>query len=273
MLPQPLPLLSIVTTSYNQSGFIEETIQSVINQSYPFIEYIIVDGGSTDGTHEILKKYNENIDVVIIESDRGPADALNKGFSVATGEYFAFLNSDDTYDTNFVDLTLSALLSSGSDLVYSDVRFIDKYSKPITPYRFPLAYAVSVSPKKLLAKACIIPQQGSIWSRRLFDSGIRFNEENTTCWDLEFYVEAVCAGFCIQPVHHCLSNFRLHDSSITGESLFSSPNHINSRANRRLTDHARIKKTLIDHGFSCSSVESYLLRIDNLIRRSFRLLS
>lgn len=90
------PLVSIITPSYNQGKFIEETIQSVLNQDYPNIEYIVIDGGSTDNTIDILKKYEGRLRW-ISEPDKGQSDAINKGFAMARGSMMAWLNSDDTY--------------------------------------------------------------------------------------------------------------------------------------------------------------------------------
>jgi len=92
---QDFPKISIVTPSYNQGDFIEETIQSVLNQNYPNLEYIIIDGGSTDNTIEIIKKYEDSITYWVSEKDNGQSDAINKGFSKATGDIFYWINSDD----------------------------------------------------------------------------------------------------------------------------------------------------------------------------------
>jgi glycosyltransferase involved in cell wall biosynthesis len=267
------PKLSIVTTSFNQGHFIERTILSILSQTYSSIEFIVVDGASTDSTLAILDRYKDYIDLIISEPDCGPADALNKGFTRASGDYLAFLNSDDVYDPIFAEVLIAEIVARQVDLIYSDVRFIDKSDAIFTPYNFPFAFAVHVSPKRFLASACIIPQQGAIWTRRLHDYGLKFNTENKTCWDLEFFVDALCAGFKFHPLPRCLSSFRLHDTSITGESLFNDEGSVNSRATYRSIDHARIRSKLLDFGFNVNRIESSLLKADNLARRTFRLLT
>jgi glycosyltransferase involved in cell wall biosynthesis len=94
---KPWPAISVVTPSYNQGQFIEETIRSVLLQEYPNLEYIVIDGGSDDGSVEIIKKYEEWIDYWVSEPDRGQSHAINKGFVQASGEIYAWLNSDDYY--------------------------------------------------------------------------------------------------------------------------------------------------------------------------------
>lgn len=121
-----LPKVSIITPSFNQGRFLEASIRSVLEQDYPNIEYIVVDGGSKDESVEIIKKYQDRLAWWVSEKDRGHADALNKGFSHATGEILAWLNSDDIYFPNAVSEAVSILMSHPQvGMVYGDADLID----------------------------------------------------------------------------------------------------------------------------------------------------
>jgi len=123
------PLISIITPSYNQGQFLEETIRSVLLQDYPAIEYIIIDGGSTDNSKDIIKKYKKKLAWSVSEIDNGQADAINKGLKKATGEFVAWLNSDDIYTENAISSAVEKLKSNPNcGMVYSNVLSIDSES-------------------------------------------------------------------------------------------------------------------------------------------------
>ena len=96
-MDKPFPTISVVTPSYNQGRFLEETICSVLTQSYPCVEYVVIDGASSDDSVEIIRKYAGQLTYWVSETDKGQYDAINKGFARTTGEIMAWLNSDDMY--------------------------------------------------------------------------------------------------------------------------------------------------------------------------------
>ena len=157
------PLVSIITPSYNQGGFIEETIKSVLSQDYPEIEYIVIDGGSIDNTIEILKKYGKKIKWVS-EKDRGQSDAINKGFRMARGDIFAWLNSDDIYLNNAVSKAVAFLnANSDVDMLYGKAMFCNEGSKIIGEYNPP-----EVFDYKMLAVSNSICQPSTFFKRDAF---------------------------------------------------------------------------------------------------------
>ena len=112
------PKLTIVTPSYNQDKFLEQTIRSVLLQNYPNLEFIIIDGGSTDGSAEIIKRYSPWISYWQSEKDKGQGNAINQGFSLASGTYYAWINSDDYYLKNVFLKVMQRFLCSKADFIY-----------------------------------------------------------------------------------------------------------------------------------------------------------
>ncbi|MBN1919396.1 MAG: glycosyltransferase [Verrucomicrobia bacterium] len=135
------PLVSIITPSHNHAAFLEETIRSVLAQDYPNIEYIVVDGGSTDGSVEIIKRYGDRIARWVSEPDEGQSHAINKGFRMATGEIVAWLNSDDLYFPDAVSTAVKCFVADERlGLVYGHGVFVDRdggflrYFTEVEPY-------------------------------------------------------------------------------------------------------------------------------------------
>ena len=117
--------VSIITVAFNSAATIRDTIESVLSQDYPQIEYIVVDGGSTDGTLDIAKEYGSRIDRLVSEPDRGIYDAMNKGIELATGDVIGFLNSDDMYiDSKVVTQLMTAMNSQMADCVFADLIYV-----------------------------------------------------------------------------------------------------------------------------------------------------
>ncbi len=131
------PLVSIVTPSYNQACYLEATLRSVLNQDYPNLEYIVIDGGSSDGSLEIIERYGEGLAYWVSEPDRGQADAINKGLRRAGGEIVAWINSDDFYMAGAVSSAVEALARHPeAGMVYADGLMIDEGGGLLDRHRY-----------------------------------------------------------------------------------------------------------------------------------------
>ncbi len=171
MQPLPdIPKVSIVTPSFNQGRYLEASIRSVLEQDYPNIEYILIDGGSKDNSVEIIKQYQDRLAWWSSEKDKGHADGLNKGFSHATGEILAWLNSDDTYFPGAVSEAVAFLKSHpGVGMVYADADLINdegetigKFASRQTDYRRLLRGSVHIPQATTFFRADLWQQIGPL---------------------------------------------------------------------------------------------------------------
>ena len=195
------PLVSIVTPSYNSGDFLEQAIKSVLQQTYPRIEHIIFDGGSTDSTLEILNRYDHLI--WTSEPDRGQADALNKGFARANGQIIGWLNADDTYEPNAIAEAVSELQKyPTADLVCGSFSFIDETGKSFYTHSPP-----PFSPEKLLY-GNVLPNASLFLRRRVIDEvgGIRLDLHHVLDWE---FVLRIGLRNKVRQIPNKLGSFRI----------------------------------------------------------------
>jgi glycosyltransferase involved in cell wall biosynthesis len=203
-------LVSIVTPSYNQGKYLEETILSVLNQTYSKIEYLVVDGGSSDGSLEILNKYNDRISWWVSEPDHGQTDALNKGFKKARGDIFAWLNSDDLYYPNAVLEAVKYLENHPNvGLVYGDANFVNTDGKIIGKFN-----AQQTSYQRLRRGEVYIPQQAAFWRAELWRQVGPLDPSFYFAMDYDLWVRLAQVAK-IRYTPQLWAKFRLHEAAKT----------------------------------------------------------
>jgi glycosyltransferase involved in cell wall biosynthesis len=185
------PKLTIVTPSFNQAAFLERTLRSVLDQGYENLEYIVVDGGSTDGSAEILERYADRLAWWVSEPDAGQTDAINKGLRRATGDVIAYINSDDHYLPGAFEAAVGALERSDALWVVGSARFVDANDRPSHVWEPHL-------PRRgrhwWLLDPWGVPQAATFWRRESFDRYGHFREDMHYVFDTEFGLRLAIAG-------------------------------------------------------------------------------
>jgi glycosyltransferase involved in cell wall biosynthesis len=222
------PRISIVTPSYNQAPYLEEAILSVISQDYENIEYIVIDGGSTDGSPDIIRKYEDHLAYWVSEPDEGQVDAINRGFQRTTGQILAWLNSDDTYEPGALVAVVDAFIThSEARLIYGEGWYVDARGVRIRPCRFVReAFAA-----RYICNRDPILQQAAFWTRDLWEEVGPLNQSLNWVFDWDWFIRAhLRTRFHYLP--RFLANYRVHPEAKTRTSDV-----------RRRMEHAWITRT------------------------------
>ena len=211
------PFFSIVTISFNQEKFINECINSVLNQSFEDFEYIIQDPGSNDKSREIISLYKNDPRLrICFEKDCSPSDGLNKGFSKANGHYFLFINSDDELcDNGLQNIYDEITKNPGFDVYSGSARIIDKKGKFLR-----LTFSDKMNIRRAIHGQCILVQPSTVFKSSLFNTIGGFNKNNLVNWDGELFIDFAISSAKFKVFKKAISNFRITSESITGSGKF-----------------------------------------------------
>jgi len=214
------PCISIITPSYNQGHFIEETIQSILSQNYPNLEYIIIDGGSTDNTIEVIKKYESQITYWVSEPDRGQTHAINKGLEKATGDILAYLNSDDYYLPGTLHTVAEYFQNHpGTDLLHGRCCYVDAEGEPIGEQFGNLhTFEEIVDLWGVWWQRRQFVQPEVFWTKRISDRVGKFNESLYFVMDYEYWCRILLAGGKVGAIDRLLTCFRLTETQKSNQS-------------------------------------------------------
>ena len=207
-----LPKISVVTPSFNQAEYLERTILSVLDQGYANLEYIVIDGGSTDGSVEVIRKYADRLAYWVSEPDQGQTDAINKGLRRATGEWLAWQNSDDVYYPGvFSDIAQTASRHPEVDLIIGNMMIIDAQDKALRDIRY-----VTPSYGALRAEGMVMVNQAAFWRRRVHAEIGWLEESLQFSFDYEWFLR-LTERYRGVHVNRIWGGFRLHGATKTSK--------------------------------------------------------
>lgn len=254
------PKVSVITPSYNQASYLEETIRSVLDQDYPNIEYIIIDGGSTDGSVDIIRKYESRLAYWISEPDRGQTHAINKGMEKATGKYRAYLNSDDCYLPGALSQVVAAFQENPDvDLVYGRCRMVDRHGRTIGQRAGDISNTDELLDLwRVWWGGRNFVQPEVFWTARVAERIGPFREDLHYVMDYEYWTQIFQAGGESLKLDAELSAFRLHanqkssHAAAAAEELYKVARRLLWDRNTRVSLRNRLKLQadwLFDAGF------------------------
>jgi glycosyltransferase involved in cell wall biosynthesis len=244
------PKISIITPSFNQGQFLEKTMLSVLNQNYPNLEYIVIDGGSNDDSLEIIKKYEKYLAYWVCEKDNGQSDAINKGLRIATGDLVGWQNSDDIYTQGSFRKIGSTIIAMGlADMIFGNIYVMDKNYEIKREVRYiPTKYEC------LFYIKASIPNQACFWRRELLNSSGYIDPSLVYCLDLDLWVR-LTRNIKTRHIREFLGAYVFH-----GETKTAMLDSI----------HRRERQLIIEkYGFPSRGIRCFLKRITCVLRKIF----
>ncbi|HXH61264.1 MAG TPA: glycosyltransferase family 2 protein [Fimbriimonadaceae bacterium] len=204
------PKITVVTPSYNQGAYLKETLGSIVAQNYPNVEIIVIDGGSTDDSKEVIESFSEHIAYWVSEPDKGQSHAINKGFAEATGDVLCWLNSDDVFLPGALNTVAQAFIAhpDWNWVTAPTLKFGEGFDVHEGIYKLPGSRA------EWLVN-CPISQPSTFWRRSLYDQLGGLDESFHYVMDFEYWLRLVFAGERPRWISRPLSAYRLHDVSKT----------------------------------------------------------
>ncbi|PKP50204.1 MAG: glycosyltransferase [Bacteroidetes bacterium HGW-Bacteroidetes-12] len=238
------PLVSIITVVFNGEKHLEQTIKSVLEQTYTNIEYIIIDGASTDGTLNIIKKYETQITTFISEKDTGIYNAMNKGLALATGEIIGILNADDYYYEKTIELVVQAFIKSKAEIIYGNL--VKQRSFEGNNYFKEVAPNIS-----LMEKTMPIFHPATFVKKEVYEKIGNFNEKYKLSADYDFIYRAYNAKAVFEYLPQPLTVFRIDGATSTncksykeGYKILSSYSSPHDKQMRMLIYKCRVKNVV-----------------------------
>jgi glycosyltransferase involved in cell wall biosynthesis len=229
------PLISVITPCLNSEAYIERTIHSVLGQESSCVEYIVIDGGSTDNTKKIINTYADRISYWCSEPDKGMYDAINKGMRQANGDILAYLNSDDIYYPGTLSFVAQYFAENPSvDLLYGDLNFIGESGCVLYKQSYPDFHL----PRFRAMRHAAIGQPAAFWRRSLWVAVGEFDTRLKMASDFEFFIRAGLIGQLVH-VPKVLAGFRVHGGSMTQSQIEVSYAEVEEIHRRYLQQHNR----------------------------------
>ena len=234
--------IGIVTPSYNQAQFIEQTIDSVLSQGYPHLEYVIIDGGSTDGSAEIIRRYEKHLTYWKSEPDNGQSDAINKGLRILNSDVWAYINSDDVYLPGTFSKVAAEFRDPSVLWATGGASYVDERGIPLRPLTPVSDWRIEDVLERAIGRPVIMAVQVSnFMSRTILQKFGYFDESLHYCMDVDYGLRLLLDGIRPRVIDDVLAHARLHSTSKTmnqaGTNAFA-------RETARVLEHCRERETL-----------------------------